>query len=103
MIVTKENGTVYTNGLTKAIIDWHIDNNMTICEVNRALAKDEDSKYIDDITVQEIEKGYESVRAFMYKEVTDSMFFKFQRGELLESQWLNAIQDIKDTYKYKVF
>jgi hypothetical protein len=101
MIVTKENGTAYTNGLTKAVIDWHIDNNMTICEVNRPLIKDEDNKYIDDITIKEIEKGYESIRSFMYKEVTDPMFFKVQRGEIEEAEWLNAIQEIKDTYKYK--
>lgn len=101
MIVTKENGTVYTNGLTIAVIDWHTENNMTICEVNRPLTKDEDNKYIDDITVQEIEKGFESIRAFMYKEVTDPMFFKVQRGEIEDSEWLNAIQEIKDTYKYK--
>ena len=101
MIVTKENGTVYTNGLTKAVIDWHIENNMTIADVNRPLTKDEDGEYIDDITIDEIEKGYELIRAFMYREITDPMFFKVQRGELDEDEWLNAIQEIKDTYCYK--
>ena len=101
MIVTKENGTVYTNGLTKAVIDWHTENNMTICEVNRPLTKDEDNQYIDDITIEEIEKGHESIRSFMYKEVTDPMFFKVQRGEIEEAEWLSAIQEIKDKYKYE--
>ena len=101
MIVTKENGTVYTNGLTKAVIDWHMDNNMTICEVNRPLTKDEEGQYIDDITVEEIENGYESIRSFMYKEITDPMFFKVQRGEIEEAEWLSAIQEIKDKYKYE--
>lgn len=101
MIITKENGTVYTNGLTKAVIDWHIENNMTICKVNRPLTKDEDGQYIDDITNEEIESGYDLIRAFMYREITDPMFFKVQRGELEESEWLNAIQEIKNTYKYK--
>lgn len=99
MIVTKENGTVYTNGLTKAVIDWHMENNMTIADVNRPLKKDEEGQYIDDITDEEIDKGYESIRAFMYKEVTDPMYFKVQRGEIEESEWLSTIQEIKDKYK----
>ena len=101
MIVTKENGTIYTNGLIRAVIDWHIDNNMTICDVNRPLTKDEDGQYIDDITLEEIEQGYELIRAFMYREITDPMFFKVQRGALEEAEWLSAIQEIKDIYKYK--
>lgn len=101
MIVTKENGTIYTNGLTKAVIDWHIDNNMTIADVNRPLNKDENNEYIDDITAEEIEAGYEAVRGFLYLEITDPMFFKVQRGELEESVWLDAIQEIKDTYRAK--
>ena len=99
MIVTKENGTIYTNGLTKSVIDWHMENNMTIADVNRPLSKNKDGEYIDDITNEEIDKGYESIRAFMYKEVTDPMFFKVQRGEIEESEWLNVIQEIKDKFK----
>ena len=56
MIVTKENGTIYTNGLTKAVIDWHIDNNMTIADVNRPLNKDEEGNlFISFKVTQEIE------------------------------------------------
>ena len=100
MIVTKENGTIYTNGLTKAVIDWHIENNMTIADVNRPLTKDENNEYVDDITIDEIESAYELIRAFMYREITDPMFFKVQRREIEEFEWLNAIQEIKDEWKY---
>ena len=101
MIVTKENGTVYTNGLTIAVINFHKDNGFTIADVKRPLKKDEDGNYVDDITAEEIEAGYELIRSFMYREITDPMFFKIQRGEIEESEWLNAIQEIKDTYCYK--
>ena len=75
MIVTKENGTIYTNGLTKAVIDWHMDNNMTICDVNRPLTKNEDGEYVDDITAEEIEAGYGAIRGFLYREIIDPLFF----------------------------
>ena len=32
MIVTKENGTVYTSGLTLAVINFHKDNGFTIAD-----------------------------------------------------------------------
>ena len=100
MIVTKENGTVYTNGLTLAVINFYKDNGFTIADVKRPLIKNEDGEYIDDITAEEIEAGYEAVRGFLYREITDPLFFKVQRGEIEESVWLDEIQKIKDEWKY---
>ena len=101
MIVTKENGTVYTNGLTLAVINFHKDNGFTIADVKRPLTKNKDGEYIDDITAEEIEAGYEAVRGFLYREITDPLFFKVQRGEIEESVWLDEIQKIKDENKPK--
>lgn len=105
MITTKENGTIYTNGLTQAVIDFHYENNLTIAWLERPLKYEEEENefgfknYIDDITLEEIQKGYEKVREFMYKNYTDSLFFKAQRGEIDNQVWLDAIQEIKDKYK----
>jgi hypothetical protein len=35
-----------------------------------------------------------------YLQVSDSLFFQYQRGEILEQQWLDAVQSIKDMYPY---
>ena len=102
MIVTKENGTIYTNGLTQSVIDFHKENGFTIAEVNRPLTKNEEGDYIDDITPEEIELGYEAVRGFLYREITDPLFFKVQRGEIEEQVWLDEIQKIKDENKPKI-
>ena len=101
MIVTKENGTVYTNGLTTEVINWHKEVGYTIADVKRPLAKNKDGEYIDDITPEEIEAGYEAVRGFLYREIADPLFFKVQRGEIEESVWLDEIQKIKDENKPK--
>ena len=100
MIVTKENGTVYTNGLTTEVINWHKEVGYIIADVKRPLTK-KDGEYIDDITAEEIEAGYEAVRGFLYREITDPLFFKVQRGEIEESVWLDEIQKIKDENKPK--
>ena len=99
MITTKENGTQYINNLTQSVIDFHKENNFTIAFVTRRLSKDENGEYIDDITPEEIELGKEQVRAFLYKEITDPLFFKVQRGEIDNQVWLDAIQKIKDEWK----
>ena len=101
MIVTKENGTVYTNGLTTEVINWHKEVGYTIVDVKRPLTKNKDGEYIDDITAEEIEAGYQTVRGFLYKEITDPLFFRAQRGEIKESVWLDEIQKIKDENKPK--
>lgn len=102
MIMTKENGTVYTNGLTMEVINWHKEVGYIIADVKRALTKNKDGEYIDDIMAEEVEAGYEAVRGFLYREITDSLFFKVQRGEIGESVWLDEIQKIKDENKMKV-
>ena len=102
MIVTKENGTVYSNGLTTEVINWHKEVGYIIADVKRPLMKNKDSEYIDDVTAEEIEAGYEAVRGFLYREITDPLFFKAQRGEIEESVWLDEIQKIKDENKMEV-
>lgn len=102
MIVTKENGTVYTNGLTAEVINWHKEVGYTIADVKRPLTKNEDGEYIDDITAEEVEAGYEAIRGFLYREITDPLFFKVQRGEIAERVWLDEVQKIKDEYKPKI-
>ena len=99
MIVTKENGTIYTNGLTTKVINWHKEVGCTIADVKRPLTKNKEGEYIDDITAEEVEAGYEAVRCFLYREITDPLFFKVQRGAIEESVWLDEIQKIKDEWK----
>ena len=95
MIVTKENGTVYTNGLTMEVINWHKEVGYTIAEVNRPLTKDENGEYIDDITEYEINLGTKAIREILYRIEADPLFFKFQRGEVDESLWLDKVAEIK--------
>ena len=102
MIVTKENGTVYSNGLTIEVINWHKEVGYIIADVKRPLTKNEDGEYVDDITAEEIEAGYETVRGCLYREITDPLFFKVQRGEIEVSVWLVETQKIKDENKMEV-
>ena len=46
---------------------------------------------------------YESVektRASQYREISDPIFFQYQRGTKTEQEWLDAVQAIKDANPY---
>jgi hypothetical protein len=40
------------------------------------------------------------MRATAYRETTDPLFFKYQRGEATEQEWLAAVQAVKDAHPY---
>ena len=67
MIVTKENGTVYTNGLTIEVINWHKEVGYTIVDVKRPLTKNKEGAYVDDITAEEVEIGSLLVNDYLFK------------------------------------
>lgn len=95
MIVTKENGTIYTNGLNLEVINWHKEVGYIIAEVNRPLTKDENGEYIDDITEDEINLGTKAIREVLYRVEADPLFFKVQRGEIDNQIWLDKVAEIK--------
>jgi len=69
MIVTKENGTIYTNGLTLNVIDWHKEYGMTIAFVTRPLTTNGD-EYVDDITPEEVAEGQKVAGEFLKKKLS---------------------------------
>jgi hypothetical protein len=51
----------------------------------------------------EYEVAYERVeqaRANAYRETSDPLFFKYQRGTATEQEWLTAVQAVKDAHPY---
>jgi hypothetical protein len=44
----------------------------------------------------------ENQRKAAYQQEADPLFFSYQRGEVTEQDWLDAVQDIKDRFPYPV-
>jgi len=42
----------------------------------------------------------EQARAIAYRETSDPLFFKYQRGTATEQEWLDAVQAVKDAHPY---
>ena len=42
----------------------------------------------------------ESARSLAFKFEADSLFFKWQRGEATEQEWLGKVQQIRERYPY---
>jgi hypothetical protein len=49
-----------------------------------------------EIAVERVEKA----RAIAYRETADPLFFQYQRGEVAEQVWLDAVQAVKDAHPY---
>ena len=42
----------------------------------------------------------EAARAKAYRELSDPLFFEYQRGDNTEQEWLDAVQAVKDAHPY---
>jgi hypothetical protein len=42
----------------------------------------------------------EQARAQAYRETSDALFFEYQRGDATETEWLTAVQAVKDAHPY---
>lgn len=56
---------------------------------------------IEDGTTQYVADGYDitnvdDVRKYLYSQVSDPLFFKFQREEVTKEEWLKSLEDIKN-------
>jgi hypothetical protein len=50
------------------------------------------------LTNEEINARLEALRAEAYREESDPLFFKWQRGEATQQQWLDKVAEIKARY-----
>ena len=56
---------------------------------------------IDDTKKSEIQNEKAKLnRAIEYKEISDPIFMKYQRGEATKQEWLDAVESIKVKYPY---
>ena len=61
---------------------------------------DMDEEEIEQVKLSLIENARQS-RAEAYREEADPLFFKWQRGEVTEQEWLDKIEEIKQRYPYQ--
>jgi hypothetical protein len=50
----------------------------------------------NEVAMEQVEQA----RAVAYRETSDALFFKYQRGTATEQEWLAAVQAVKDAHPY---
>lgn len=50
------------------------------------------------LTQKNIDKAYDYIRSMAYKEYADPVFFKYQRGDATQEEWLEAIAKVKNDF-----
>lgn len=56
-----------------------------------------------EISVEIKNENMSRLRAKAYREESDPLFFKYQRGEASKEDWLGLIKEIKQRYPYTAF
>lgn len=56
-----------------------------------------------EISIEIENEKMSRLRAQAYREESDPLFFKYQRGEASREDWLNLIEEIKQRYPYTAF
>lgn len=64
MIIDKRTLTCQGENINSNIITFAIDSNTNLCLINRSLNINEQGKYIDDITPEEIQAGTQAVKSY---------------------------------------
>lgn len=49
-----------------------------------------------EVAMEQVER----TRALAYRETSDPIFFEYQRGDKTETEWLAAVQAVKDAHPY---
>jgi hypothetical protein len=87
--LNRDNQFNYTVRDTYESLVWVGDNKPTLEYLN--------SIYDDALAWQE-NNNKDASRADAYKNESDPIFFKWQRGEATEQQWLDKVNEIKSRY-----
>lgn len=55
---------------------------------------------MSEFTTENLNAEAKKNRELDYKKHSDPLFFKWQRGECDQSEWLGKIEEIKNKFKY---
>lgn len=53
-----------------------------------------------EVQAELVRKQVEAQRKAAYEQECDPLFFQYQRGDVSEQVWLDAVQAVKDRYPY---
>ena len=52
----------------------------------------------EEVELEFAKERVDSMRRSAYQEISDPLFFAYQRGEATQQDWLDAVQSVKDKY-----
>lgn len=118
MLAVIETGTIY-NEISKNIIEFEASRGMTLAwcedpiqynhnfpeydmETGEEIKSDIAEGWSRPITLEEKNEAVRKIRGLYLQSEADPLFFKYQRGEITEQEWLDKVQEIRDRFPYVV-
>ncbi|MFX3627735.1 hypothetical protein ACD574_02185 [Campylobacter sp. LH-2024] len=94
MLISKKSLS-YVGNIDKNLIDWVLQNNVILADINRELNLDDSDNRIDDITPSEIELGTKIVKDYCIKNNLLQQLSAYYNIVLKGEQLLNSMKEIK--------
>jgi hypothetical protein len=89
-------------GITSNILSTYPEGTIQVPLIPGSNYKWEDNKWVEKPVEPIIytDEEIKILRAVAYREESDPIFFKYQRGEATENEWTTKVQEIRDRYPY---
>lgn len=97
MFIVIENGASY-HEINEKIINHHASQKFAYVSDKPRFDYDSE-KWSREITQSEKDSAIDEIRKYYYIKYADPIYFKWQRGEATEQDWLDKISEIKARFK----
>jgi hypothetical protein len=85
--------------LNLLLCEYIIKNNYSIASIEREIERNEEGEEVLNLTEEEKTIAKDKIKKYLYREITDPLFFKTQRGEISKEEWMSAVTKIKQDWK----
>jgi len=98
MFIIKENQKSFKE-LNLLLCEYILKNNYSVASIEREIEINEEGEEVLNFTEEEKIIAKDKIKRYLYKEISDPLFFKAQRGEITTEEWMSAVTKIKQDWK----
>jgi hypothetical protein len=98
MYIIEETKQIF-NEPNMVVCNYITNNNYSVAFIEREIEKNLDGEEILNLTEEERFVAKDKIKKYLYREISDPLFFKAQRGEIATEEWMSAVTKIKQDWE----
>lgn len=81
------------------VCNYITNNNYSVAFIDREIERNEEGEEVLNLTEEEKAIAKDKIKKYLYREISDPLFFKAQREEISTEEWMSAVTKIKEDWK----